>query len=69
MTFRRAENSLRMCYSRWKFQKYPAEKADYLDEWIREIYECQLDPEYVHNKFIDLEDRSRSNNLSINGIN
>ena len=57
-----------MCYSGWKFQKYP-EKADYLDEWIREIYEWQLEPEYVHNKLIDLEDRSRSNNLSIDGIN
>ena len=26
------------------------EKAEHLDERIREIYEWQLDPEYVHNK-------------------
>ena len=40
------------------------EKAKHLDE----IYELQLDPEYVHNKLVDLEDRSRRNNLMINEI-
>ena len=44
------------------------EKAEHLDERIREFYEWQLDPEYVHNKLIDLEDRSRWNNLRIDGI-
>ena len=44
------------------------EKAEHLDERIREIYEWQLDPEYVHNKLVELEDRSRRNNLSIDGI-
>ena len=44
------------------------EKAEHLDERIREIYEWQLDPEYVHNKLVDLEDRSRRNNLRIDGI-
>ena len=35
---------------------------------IREIYEWQLDPEYVHNKLVDFEDPSRRNNLTIDGI-
>ena len=33
-----------------------------------EIYDYQVDPEYVANKLIDLEDRSRRNNLRIDGI-
>ena len=44
------------------------EKAEELDERIRKIYEWQLDLEYVHNKLVDLEDRSRRNNLRIDGI-
>ena len=35
---------------------------------LREIYEWQLNPQYVHNKLVDLEDRSSSNNLRIYGI-
>ena len=50
-----------------KVQKYQ-EKAEHLDERIREIYEWQLDPEYVHNKLVGLEDRSRRNNLRIDGL-
>ena len=45
-----------------KVQKF-YDKAEYLDEQIREIYEWQLDPEYVHNKLEDLEDRSARNNV------
>ena len=44
------------------------EKAEHLDERIRKIYEWQLDPEYFHNKLLYLEDRSRRNNLRIDGI-
>ena len=44
------------------------EKAEHLHERIRERYEWQLDPEYVHNKLVDLEDRSRANNLRIDGV-
>ena len=44
------------------------EKAEHVDEQIREIYEWQLDPEYFHNKLLYLEDRSRRNNLRIDGI-
>ena len=51
-----------------KVQKYQ-EKAEHLDERIRETYEWQLDPEYVHNKLVvDLQNRSRKNNLRIDGI-
>ena len=50
-----------------KFQKCQ-EKAAHLDERIREIYEWQLDPEYVHKKLVDLEDCSRRTKLRINGI-
>ena len=45
-----------------KVQKFQ-DKAEYLDEQIREIYEWQLDPEYVHNKLEDLEDRSTRNSV------
>ena len=45
-----------------KVQKFQ-DKAEYLDEQIRKIYEWQLDPEYVHNKLEDLEDSSTRNNV------
>ena len=35
---------------------------------IEEIYDYQIDPEYVEQKLIDLEDRSRRNNLRVDGI-
>ena len=44
------------------------ESAQDLDEQIQEIYAWQLDPEYVHHKLVDLEDRSRRNNFRIDGI-
>ena len=44
------------------------EKAEHLDERIREINEWQLDPEYIHNKLVDLENRCTRNNLRIDGI-
>ena len=42
--------------------------AEHLNERVREVYEWRLDPEYVHNNLVDLEDRSRRNNLRIDGI-
>ena len=39
-----------------------------LSDRVDEIYDYQVDPEYVTNKLIDLEDRSRCNNLRIDGI-
>ena len=39
-----------------------------LSDRVDEICDYQVDPEFVTNKLIDLEDRSRHNNLSIDGI-
>ena len=35
---------------------------------VDEVYDTQIDPEFVHNKLIDLEDRSRRNKLRIYGV-
>ena len=35
---------------------------------VDDIYDYQVDPEHVTNKLIDLEDRSRRNNLRIDGM-
>ena len=40
-----------------------------IDARVRDIYEYQRDPNYVLDKLAELQDRSRSNNLRINGIN
>ena len=37
-----------------------------LSDRVDEIYDYQVDPEYVTNKLIDLENRSRRNNPGIN---
>ena len=39
-----------------------------LSDHVDEIYDYQVDPEYVTDKLIDSEDRSRCNNLRIGGI-
>ena len=39
-----------------------------LSDRVDEIYDYQVDHEYVTNKLIDLEDTSRRNNLRIDGI-
>ena len=44
------------------------EKAEQLDEQIREIYQWKLNPINVHNKLVDLEDRSKINKFRIDGI-
>ena len=40
-----------------------------VDVRIRDIYEYQVDPNYVVDKLAELEDRSSRNNLRIDGIN
>ena len=40
-----------------------------VDARIRDMYEYQVDTNYVLGKFAKLEDRSRRNNLRIDGIN
>ena len=46
------------------------ERHESVCKQVDEIYECQneIDPEYINNKLIDLEDKSRRNNLRIYGI-
>ena len=39
-----------------------------LDKNINEVQQDLLDPKYVSSKLIELEDRSRRNNLRIDGI-
>ena len=39
-----------------------------VDARIQDIYEYQVDPNYVLDKLAELEDRSRRNNLRIDGI-
>ena len=53
-----------------KSSKVPGESWTplHLDKRIREIYEWQLDAEYIHKKSVDLEDHSRRNNLRIDWI-
>ena len=51
-----------------KIFKSAREKLNIFMNRLREIYEWQLNPQYVHNKLVDLEDRSSSNNLRIYGI-
>ena len=49
-------------------QKCQEKKLNIFMNRLREIYEWQLNPQYMHNKLVDLEDRSSSNNLRIYGI-
>ena len=39
-----------------------------IEHRINEIYDYQIDPDYVERKLIDLEDRSRKSNLRVDGI-
>lgn len=44
------------------------EKHNDISRRIDEINEYQIDPDYVYEKLVDLEDRSRRNNLRIYGV-
>ena len=50
--------------------EHSEERHESVCKQVDEIYEYQneIDPEYINNKLIDLEDRSRRNNLRIYGI-
>ena len=39
-----------------------------IEHRINEIYDYQIDPDYVERKLIDLEDRLRKSNLRVDGI-
>ena len=44
------------------------EKYDHINSKVNEIYEYQMDPQFVEEKLIKLEDRSRRCNLRIDGV-
>ena len=44
------------------------EKHESIKKTVDEIYNSQVDSDFVYDKLIDLEDRSRRNNLRIYGI-
>ena len=50
---------------KWRVQK---KKHESIYVKVDEVRDTQIDPEFVHNKLINLEDRSRRNNLRIYGI-
>ena len=43
-------------------------RIEKLESDIQETYEYQIDPKYVQDKLTDLEDKSRENNIRIDGI-
>ena len=43
-------------------------KVSSLEEKVEEIYDYQVDPDEIEKKLTDLEDRSRRNNLRIDGL-
>ena len=50
-----------------KFEKLEENMKD-VDTRVWDIYEHQVDPHYLLDKLVELEDRSRGNNLCIDGI-
>ena len=50
-----------------KFEKLEKNMKD-IDARVRVIYKHQVDSHYVLDKLVELEDRSRRNNLRIDGI-
>ena len=45
-----------------------AKKHENICVKVEEVYDTQIDPEFVHDKLLDLEDRSKRNNLRIYGV-
>ena len=43
-------------------------KLDNLEDKVQDIWDYQIDPDYIQHKLIELEDRSRRNNIRIDGI-
>ena len=44
------------------------EQCKNMEEELQEFHNNQIDPEYVYNKLVDLEDSSRRYNLRINVV-
>ena len=50
-----------------KVEKLETELDD-LEGKVQEIWDYQINPDYIKHKLVELEDRSRRNNLRIDGI-
>ena len=50
-----------------KIEKLETELDD-LESRVQEIWHNQINPNYIQHKLVELEDRSRRNNLQIDGI-
>ena len=50
-----------------KIEKLETELDD-LESRVQEIWDNQINPNYIQHKLVELEDRSRRNNLQIDGI-
>ena len=50
-----------------KVEKLETE-LDNLKDKVQDIWDYQIDPDYIQHKLIELEDRSRRNNMRIDGI-
>ena len=50
-----------------KVEKLETELDDLKDK-VQEIWDYQINPDYIQHKLVELEDRSRRNNLRIDGI-
>ena len=44
------------------------ENIGHIESRVQEMYDYQLDPAFIEDKLIDLEDRSRRNNVEIDDI-
>ena len=44
------------------------ENLGHIESHAQEMYDYQLDPAFIEDKLLDLEDRSRRNNLRVDGI-
>ena len=49
-------------------KKIKEEKHENINKTVDEVYNSQVDYDFVYDKLIDLEDRSKRNNLRIYGI-
>ena len=50
-----------------KLEKLETE-SDNLEDKVQDIWDYQIDPDYIQHKLIELEDRSRRNNIRIDGL-
>ena len=44
------------------------ENLGHIESRVQEMYDYELDQALIEDKFIDLKDRSRENNLRVDGI-